>query len=97
MQLTDSPVANPVAVLREEFDDWAVLYNPDSGAAVGINPIGVAIWKLADGRRTVQGITQAIIDAFTDAPGSAPEEIKAFVDSLARHGFLGLPVTGDGR
>ena len=31
---------NPIVVLREEFDEWAVLYNPNSTAAVGINPIG---------------------------------------------------------
>ncbi len=30
----------PVADLREEFDDWAVLFNPDTAQAVGINPVG---------------------------------------------------------
>ena len=39
-----NPVANPLIVLREEFDDWAVLFNPDTGAAAGINSMGVAIW-----------------------------------------------------
>jgi hypothetical protein len=43
------PVAKSVVVLREEFDEWAVLYNPDTADAVGINPVGVAIWKLLDG------------------------------------------------
>ena len=27
MEMSDKPVANPVVVLREEFDDWAVLFN----------------------------------------------------------------------
>jgi hypothetical protein len=28
------PIANPVAVLREEFDDWAVLLNPATAACL---------------------------------------------------------------
>ena len=27
----DKPIANPLIVLREEFDDWAILFDPDSG------------------------------------------------------------------
>ena len=28
MEQTDRPIANPILVLREEFDDWAVLLIP---------------------------------------------------------------------
>ena len=45
MSHTDKPIANPLIVLREEFDDWAILFDPDSGDAFGLNPIGVHIWK----------------------------------------------------
>jgi hypothetical protein len=34
MELTDKPIANPVVVLREKFDDWAILFNPDTAGAV---------------------------------------------------------------
>ena len=37
------PIANPIVVLREEFDDWAVLFNPDSAVAVGINTTTVHV------------------------------------------------------
>jgi len=52
----EKPVANPLVVLREEFDDWAVLFDPDSGNAFGLNPLGVFIWKLLDGHRTIEDI-----------------------------------------
>ena len=96
MEYADCPIINPVVVLREEFDDWAVLFNPDSGAAAGVNPMGVAIWKLLDGRRTVQAVVDQILATSEDAPASAPEEIRAFVSSLAKDGFVGLerPVSG---
>lgn len=90
MEYTDSPVANPVVVLREEFDDWAVLFNPDTGAAAGLNPMGVLIWKLLDGRRDVQSIVAQIVADSEDVPASAPDEIKGFVEALAKDGFVGL-------
>ncbi len=70
MEPSHNPIANPVAVLREEFDDWAVLFNPDTADAVGVNPVGVAIWKLMDGRRSVDEIAARVAEQFDgDTPG----------------------------
>jgi len=30
MNQIDKPIANPIVLLREEFDDWAILFNPDT-------------------------------------------------------------------
>ena len=49
MSHNNKPVANPLVVLREEFDDWAVLFDPDTGNAFGLSPVGVFVWKLLDG------------------------------------------------
>jgi SynChlorMet cassette protein ScmD len=100
---TDSrPIANPVVVLREEFDDWAVVFNPDTAEAAGINPVeaaginpvGVAAWKMMDGSRTVEEIIAAIREQFDDVPETAPEEIVSFVEQLAEKGFVGYEETG---
>ena len=53
---TKNPIANPIVVLRKEFDDWAVLFNPDTAEAVGVNPVGVAIWELLDGKNSLEDI-----------------------------------------
>ena len=37
----DKPVVNPLIVLRIEFDDWAILFDPDTGEGFTINPVGV--------------------------------------------------------
>jgi SynChlorMet cassette protein ScmD len=89
MEMSDKPIANPVVVLREEFDDWAVLFNPDTAEAVGINPIGVAIWKLMDGERKLEEIVTEIKDRFVDVPETALEEVTTFVGTLAESGFVG--------
>ena len=85
---------NPVVVLREEFDDWAVLYNPDTAAAVGINPIGVAIWKLVDGRCSAPQIVQKVLETYDQVTETAPQEITQYLDQLVADGFLGLQVNG---
>lgn len=89
MNRHDTPIANPNVVLREEFDDWAVLYNPDTGDAEGINPVGVAVWKQMDGQRSMEEIVTEIKNGFEDVSCAALEEIGVFVDSLAEHGFVG--------
>jgi SynChlorMet cassette protein ScmD len=87
-----NPIANPVAVLREEFDDWAVLFNPDTADAVGVNPVGVAIWKLMDGRRSLEQIASRIRDDFAEVPDAVVEEVSGFVEDLEKRGFVGYEV-----
>jgi SynChlorMet cassette protein ScmD len=89
MKLSEKPIVNPVVVLREEFDDWAVLFNPDNSEAVGINPVGVALWKLMDGERSLEEMVTEIKDHFTDVPETAFEEVTAFVSNLVESGFVG--------
>ena len=92
MNQTDKPIANPIVVLREEFDDWAVLFNPDTAGALGTNPVGVAVWKRLDGKRSIGDIVSEIKDSFEGAPDAVSEEIGAFINSLEEKGFVGLEV-----
>ena len=94
MNPADRPIANPIVVLREEFDDWAVLFNPDTADAVGTNPVGVAVWKRMDGKRSLAEIVAEIKASFEDVPDAALQEIDAFVDALAKNGFVGLEWDG---
>ncbi len=92
MNQTDRPLANPIVVLREEFDDWVVLFNPDTADAAGTNPVGAAVWKLMDGKRSIEDIVLEIKNSFEDTPDVAFKEIAAFVNTLAKNGFAGLEV-----
>ena len=89
MTATDRPIVNPLVVLREEFDDWAVLFNPDSAEALGINPVGVTVWKLMDGRHQLDDIVAAIREHFSEVPDGVSREIAAFIDDLAGQDFVG--------
>ena len=85
-------IVNPVVVLRKEFDDWAVLFNPDTAEAVGINPVGVAIWELLAEDSSMDGIVENIKKNFADVPGIAQEEIQTFINDLSERGFIGFEV-----
>lgn len=89
MTALDQPIPNPVAVLREEFDDWAVLFNPDTAQAVGLNPAGVVVWKLLDGRRTPGEIAAHLGEQFEGVRDGASDEVAAFLADLAEGGFVG--------
>jgi hypothetical protein len=74
MNPTDRPIVNPIVVLREEFDDWAVLFNPDTAYAAG----------------TIEDIAAKVKNSFKDTPDAAFQEIAAFLNMLAENGFVGL-------
>ncbi len=82
-------VPNPLVVLREESDDWAILFNPETAKAVGINPTGVVIWNLIDGRRKIEDILSEINEIFSNVPSTATEEISAFINEIYNDGFVG--------
>lgn len=89
MTNNDKLIANPLIVLREEFDDWAVLFDPDTGNAFGMNPISVFIWKHLDGQHTVKDITEKLHKECEDAPDDAEQYVKAFIEDLADKGMAG--------
>jgi SynChlorMet cassette protein ScmD len=87
--MTGNPAANPIIVLREEFDNYGLLFDPDTGGVLVINPIGVSIWKLMDGKRDIDGIVREIGNLYEDVSAEAPKEIEAFIIDLANRGFVG--------
>jgi SynChlorMet cassette protein ScmD len=87
--MTRKPVQNPHAILREEFDDWAILFNPETAEAVGLNPTGVAIWKMIDGEKGIEDIVAEIRKNFSDVSDSASGDISVFLDELFKNKFVG--------
>ena len=86
---TKKPFANPLMVLREEFDDWAVLFDPDTGNAFGLNPVSVFIWKLLDGKHTETDIIGKLQKDCPDMPDNAQDEVTTFITELTDNGLVG--------
>jgi len=94
MEPSDKVIANPVVVLREEFDDWAVLYNPDTAHAVGVNPTTVTVWKLLDGRRSVADVVRAAVGSYASVPEGAEADVESVLTRLVDEGFAGVEGAG---
>jgi SynChlorMet cassette protein ScmD len=88
----NNPIANPLIVLREEFDDWAILFDPDTGDAFGLNPIGVRIWKRLDGTHSVADILQDLQEGYEDVPDEAESDLQEFIEDLVQRGLVGYEV-----
>ena len=83
----ERPIVNPYVVLREEFDDWAILFNPDTGRGFGLSPTGVYLWKLLDGRHALDALLEYIRSHVDNVPQDASDHIKAFVYGLVAEGL----------
>jgi SynChlorMet cassette protein ScmD len=88
--IDDKPIANPYVVLREEFDDWAVLFNPDTGHGFGLNPTGVYLWKLLNGEYTLDALLLKTRHDADTMPEEARDHIGTFVEALVAQGLAGV-------
>jgi SynChlorMet cassette protein ScmD len=81
------PNVNPSIILREEFDNWAILFDPDSNVAFGINPIGIYVWKCLNGQSTIKDIIEKLRKELIDVPGDIGIDLKEFIDDLVNRGL----------
>ena len=88
--MTPMPVyaRKPEVVLREETDNWALLFNPADGGVVGVNPMGVALWKLLEAPATATAVTEALRARCEATPTQAEQEVAEYLERLASRGFL---------
>jgi len=90
---------NPAVVCQEGSDGWAALINTDAVSAIALNPTGVVVWRLVDGRRSEQEIVAAVCQHFQDAPASVANDVLNLLERLAAEGIIGYeePLCVDGK
>lgn len=80
--------SNPVISFKDEGDEGAVLYNPDSDKVVIINAVGTAIWQFIEQPRTADEIVAMLVDCFSAVEADkAHEDLKQFVGGF-EEGFI---------
>lgn len=78
---------NPSIVLREESDDWAVLYDPDTGRSFAVNPVSVLIWKHLDGEHTLKDLSTVVHEKCKDVPDQVENRVEKFIKQLFQKGM----------
>ena len=93
--LKENAAANPSVVFREDFDDIAVLFDPDSGKTFNLNHTGVLIWKELDGKHTGREILGKLKENCDSIPDNVEEHLFQFIASLIENGLAGYIVRGN--
>ena len=71
-----------------ELDDHVVILNLDSSVYSTLNPVGSLIWNAADGRRTVDEIVAAVMDAFDVDEDTARRDTVNFAETMLAEGLF---------
>jgi len=82
------PLPRAGLVLRREHDDWAVLFDPDTGSGFGLDPVGIFLWENMDGQRSVADLVEALREHFAGVPSQVADEVQGFLQSLQDRGLL---------
>jgi SynChlorMet cassette protein ScmD len=84
----NKPVAKAHIRLREESDNWALLFDPDTGNHRVINPVGVFVWKLLDGNHNLEGIVKEVGDFYNNVPKDVEQHVTKFIEVLVEKGYV---------
>ena len=80
---------NPSAVFRAEFDDSAILFNPDNGEIFSLNPTGRVIWQALTEGADEAAVLKKLAEACRDPlPPEAESDLREFIASLKEKGFV---------
>ena len=83
----ETVTVNSSVVLREEFDDWAILFDPDTNICLGINPVGVYIWRRLEEGLAITEIISSLKRDCNDVPPDVAGHVRDFIDSLISRGL----------
>ncbi len=84
------PVPRGGLVLRREHDDWAILFDPDTGKGFGLDPVGIFLWEHMDGQRTVGQLVEALREVFAEVPTHVCGDVQDFLGRLVGRGLVDL-------
>lgn len=92
---SSTPIRNPDVVFRQEFDEWAILFDPQTGNAFAINPVSAFIWKNLNGKHTLDELTILIKEEFVEIPENVQEDVLTFIKDMVDKGYVGFDVKHD--
>ena len=78
---------NREAIFREEGEE-GILFNPDTADIVILNETACFIWRLCDGRHTLEGIVDELTGCYEAEKNTIGKDADAFISELEKRGFV---------
>lgn len=85
-------IRNPSVVVRNDFDDISILFDPKSGKAYGINRIGELIWQVLKDKKTIEALISQVKENCEEVSDTVDLEIREFLDQLEKNGLIGRSI-----
>lgn len=84
----ERPRRHPDSSYRAIGDEGGLVVLPGKAEVKVLNPVGVKIFSLLDGTRTLEEIAAAVVEDFDVEPSMALRDVKSFLAELAAEGML---------
>jgi hypothetical protein len=80
---------SPDVVARElSPTEGGVLLHVETAQYHGLNPVGLLIWELLDGERTVSEVVETVRARVEEAPPQLEEEVLSFLNDVHQRGLV---------
>lgn len=80
--MKDVPVKQAALIHYVEASRETVLHDATGNELLVLNELAAAVWLLIDNQRTVNEISNIVLEAIPSAPSSAIDEINSFLADL---------------
>ena len=88
---TSRYIQNPDVNIREEDEDGALLFNPDTDSVKLLNSTCLYIWKLLKNELSETEIIDSFKNDFTDVPeDQVATDVDEFITHMVDSGFIGV-------
>ena len=89
-------LVNPDVSFRQEGDDGAILFNPDTDSLEVVNPVAAEIWTFLAAPRTRAEVVAHLCAVCAGAAREQVEkDVEEFIGALVKKGFIGVVAEPD--
>lgn len=82
-------------LLEERVDDEVVVYNRATDAYYTLNATATAVWDLATGEHTLDGVVRVLAEHFAIEPAEIRSDVAAIIEEFSTAGLLQSPPAPD--
>lgn len=94
-QEVDTPLRHSEATFREIGEEGGLVVLPSRSEVKVLNPVGIRVLSLLDGKHTVRAIARAVTEEFEVDYTTAIKDVIRFVEELDENGMLAMEAASE--
>lgn len=76
--------------LLEQMDEDSLLFNPQTGTTLHLNPPSAMVWQMCDGGRSVEQLIADLTEAFPEQAKQIPDDVATALAELQNRGVISV-------